>query len=172
MSLAYPFVRDVFIFLLYTTQPINPYLDAEAKDTYEIAYHPTISTEVLIHSLACRIIATMTKSKLQKLRNIYRLNTENTSLPKAIAELILRQKAKAYATTPITTHPLHKQNRKQTYQEPEWRMDNTRHPIRRATQMLRYATSLTLRPNNTPPPGQTIHLSRSPRLRIWSYPLH
>ncbi len=44
--------------------------------------------------------------------------------------------------------------------------------LRRATQMLQHSSSPTLRSNNTPPPGQTIHLSRSPRLTIRSYPLH
>jgi hypothetical protein len=102
----------------HTTQPINLYLDAEATGTYEIAHHPTTPTEVLIHSPTGRLIATMTKSRLQNLRNLYRPNNENKPLPKAIAELILRQKAKAYDTTPIKAHPLHKQIRKQTYQEP------------------------------------------------------
>ena len=91
----------------YTTQPINPYLDARATRTYEIAHHPTIPIEVLIHSATDRLIATMTQSRLQKLRNLYHPNNENTPLPKAIAELILRQKAKAYDTTPIKAHPLH-----------------------------------------------------------------
>ena len=60
----------------------------------------------------------MTKSRLQKLRNLYNPNSENTPLPKVIAELILRQKSKAYDNTPIKAHPIHKQKRRQTYQEP------------------------------------------------------
>jgi hypothetical protein len=60
----------------------------------------------------------MTKSRLQKLRNIYRPNNDNTPLPKAIAELILRQRAKAYGTQPTHAHPLHKQKLKQNHHEP------------------------------------------------------
>jgi hypothetical protein len=95
----------------YTTQPFIPDLDAEATiDTYEIAHHPIIPTEVLIHSPTGRLITTMTTSRLQKLRNLYRPNNENTPLPKAIAELILRHKDKAYDTIPsIKSHPLNKQ---------------------------------------------------------------
>ena len=89
----------------YTTQPINPDLDTEATSTHETTHHPTNSTKVLIHSPTGRLIATMTKSRLQKLRNLYRPNNENKPLPKVIAELILRQKAKAYDTTPIKAHP-------------------------------------------------------------------
>ena len=60
----------------------------------------------------------MTKSILQKLRNLYRSNNENKPLPQAIAELILRQKAKAYDTPAIRAIPLHKYRCKQAYQEP------------------------------------------------------
>jgi hypothetical protein len=91
---------------IYTTQPINPVLDVEATCDCDIAHQPTISTEVLIHSPIGRLIATMTKSRLQKLRNLYQPNNENRPLPKAIAELILLQKTKAYAMTPIKAHPL------------------------------------------------------------------
>jgi hypothetical protein len=102
----------------YTTQPINPNLDVEATGAYELTHHPTNPTEVLIHSTTGRLIATMTKSRLQKLRDLYRPNTKNKPIPQAIAELILRQKTKAYDALPTKARPLHKQTRKQTYQEP------------------------------------------------------
>jgi len=84
----------------------KPDLDATCTGTYELAQHPTNPTEVLIFSPTSRLIATMTKSRLQKLSNLYRPNTENKPIPQAIAELILRQKAKAYDTLPTKAHPL------------------------------------------------------------------
>jgi len=60
----------------------------------------------------------MTKSRLQKLRNLYRPNNENKPLTQAIAELILWQKAEAYDTLPIKAHTLQTKKCKQTYQDP------------------------------------------------------
>ena len=60
----------------------------------------------------------MTKSRLQKLRNFYNPNNENTPLPKAIAKLILRQKSNAYDNTLIKAHPIHNEKSRPTYQEP------------------------------------------------------
>jgi hypothetical protein len=83
----------------YTTQPINPDLDAVPTGFFEITYYPTSLESMLLHMPNGRLISLIIKSRLHKLNMMYHSCYSTTTLPEAIADIILRHKVNTYKET-------------------------------------------------------------------------
>ena len=90
----------------FPTSPIGPDLDSTATGSFEITRHPTNDNEILLHDSRIadpsqthnRLIAIMTKARLQKLKTFHNHTNDTSSLPEALVELTHRH------TTINTTH--------------------------------------------------------------------
>ncbi len=67
----------------FTTNPINPDLDAAPTGAFEITRHPTNNNEALLHDPNGRLITMMTKARLQKLNSLHDHTLDKTPFPSA-----------------------------------------------------------------------------------------
>jgi hypothetical protein len=69
-------------FTTFTTEPINPDLDAIPTRAYEITHHPNNTNEALLHAPDDgRLITTTTKARLQKLNLLHNRTIDKTPFP-------------------------------------------------------------------------------------------